>query len=146
MISMCVSRVTGCNRILTSEELAGINLQRQGKSYVDQDAAKEVRGTHLKEPLLSSPLLVKLKHGSTREGWWNYSHQIVQMEDVCDVLFYLYPDCDICFEVDNSSGHGKAKEDGLNVAKMSSGWGGKQSKVRAVLSAAEHNAATTALS
>lgn len=52
------------------------------------------------------------------------------MEDVCDVLFYLYPDCDICFEVDNSSGHGKAKDDGLNVMKMNSGWGGKQSKVR----------------
>jgi len=130
MVSACVSRVTGFNPILTSDQLAGINAQREGKSYADAAAAKEVRGTHLKAPLLTSPLLVKLKHGSTREGWWNYSHQIVQMEDVCDVLKYVYPECDICFEVDNSSGHGKAKVDGLNVAKMSSSWGGKQPKLR----------------
>jgi len=33
-------------------------------------------------------------------------------------------------EVDNSSGHGKTKPDGLNVGNMNAGWGGKQSKLR----------------
>ena len=54
----------------------------------------------------------------------------LQVEDVFDVLSVKFPEYDFLFLMDQSSGHGRMREDALNVNQMSVKWGGKQSKLR----------------
>jgi hypothetical protein len=132
MVSAFVSRAFGFNPEISQADLEAINAKRLNTHYADLDAAEALHGPGqtLKPPLTASPLLRKLKHGKSREGWWDYNHQVLQMEDVADVLHHLYPECDISMEVDNSSGHGKAKADGLNVMGLGVRWGGEQPRMR----------------
>lgn len=135
MVSAFVSRVFGFNPRLTGEQFEAINKNRESASYADADAAefKYGKGNTHKPALTESPFIRYLKHGQSREGWWDYNHQILQMEDVADALHVLYPDCDVSMEVDNSSGHGKGKVDGLNVVGMTAKWGGEQTIMRATV-------------
>ena len=64
------------------------------------------------------------------EGYWNYNHVALQVEDVFDVLSIKYPSYDLLFVLDQSSGHGRMREGALNVNQMSGKWGGKQSRMR----------------
>jgi len=129
MVSGYVSAFVGWNRELTPAELEGINLTRRGKTYMDEDAAMQVHNQIAKQDLKETPFIRYLKHGANREGWWDYFKQIIQMEDVVDMMKYLFPECDIVLEVDNSSGHGKHKSDGLNAATMGYYVGGEQPKM-----------------
>ena len=49
------------------------------------------------------------------EGCWNYFHMALQIEDAFDVLSIKYPDYDFMILMDQSSGHGKRMEGGLNI-------------------------------
>ena len=48
----------------------------------------------------------------------------LQMEDAADVLSVVYPECDIVFLMDQSSGHGKAAKGSIEVSKLNKMWGG----------------------
>ena len=48
----------------------------------------------------------------------------LQMEDAADVLGVVYPECDIMFLMDQSSGHGKAAKGAIEVGKLNKLWGG----------------------
>ena len=48
--------------------------------------------------------------GIKEEGYWNYFHMVLQIEDVCDLLALKFPEYDFVILVDQLSGHGKKKE------------------------------------
>ena len=52
------------------------------------------------------------------------------MEDVYDILSVRFPHCDSAILIDQSSGHRKKKEDGLDAMQMSVRYGGKKMKMR----------------
>ena len=54
----------------------------------------------------------------------------VQIEDAFDVLCVKYPEFDYFMFMDQSSGHGKKMEGGLNADKMSVRYGGSHPKMR----------------
>ena len=54
----------------------------------------------------------------------------MQVSDLVDCFEILYPELQLLFEVDWSSGHSKSKEDGLNANAMNGAWGGKQPCMR----------------
>ena len=84
-----------------------VNEHRRGKKYADKDAAEEVLGKAEKDDLESDPLVREFSYGNAegKQGYWNYNHIVIQMEDLVDVLSVLHPDYDICFLFDHSSGH-----------------------------------------
>ena len=70
------------------------------------------------------------EYGADQDGYWNYQHMVLQLEDCVDVITNLYPQYDFVFLFDHSSGHDKQREDGLNIKKMTKGFGGAQRKMR----------------
>ena len=54
----------------------------------------------------------------------------LQIEDAFDVLSVKYPDFDFTILMDQSSGHGKKMEGGLNAEEMGVRYGGSQPKMR----------------
>ena len=68
--------------------------------------------------------------GINDEGYWNYFHMALQIEDTFDVLSVKYPDFDFAILMDQSSGHGKKRGGGLNAMEMSGRFGGNQPKMR----------------
>ena len=88
-------------------------------------------GSNLKQPLKSSPFLKKFEYGNgeSDEGYWNYDHLAVQLEDCCDVLEILYPDYAYMFQFDHSCGHDRMLEDGLRVNRLTRSYGGAQPKM-----------------
>jgi hypothetical protein len=58
---------------------------------------------------------------------------VLQLEDCTNVFKALYPQFDIVYELDHSSGHDKEKADGLTTTPSMLGWehGGKQRSMRA---------------
>ena len=71
-----------------------------------------------KEKLTSDPCLQFFHSGANFEGYWNSSHTKLQLEDTMNVLTEVYPDHDFLFLFDQSSGHTKMREDGLDINKM----------------------------
>ena len=57
----------------------------------------------------------------------------LQMEDVYDVVSTVYPHFDFVTQMDQSAGHGKKREGGLDVSVMRKKWGGKQSNMRSTI-------------
>jgi hypothetical protein len=86
-----------------------------------------------KQPPTSDPFVHYFEYGADLEGYWNYQHMVLQVEDFCDAITNLYPQYDFLFLVDHSSGHDKQREDGLNVTRMTRNFGGTQRKVRNTL-------------
>ena len=64
------------------------------------------------------------------EGYWNYNHIALQVEDVFDILSIKFPGYYFCFLLDQSSGHGRQREGSLNANLMNQTFGGKQVKLR----------------
>ena len=64
------------------------------------------------------------------EGYWNYNHIVLQVEDAYDILSIKFPGYDFCLLLDQSSGHGRIQEGSLNVNLMNKNFGGKQHKLR----------------
>ena len=56
----------------------------------------------------------------------NYDQMVLQVDDVYDMLVIKYPHYYFLLMLDQSSGHGKMREDALNANSMSVRWGGKQ--------------------
>ena len=129
MVSAFQSRAFGFGMpCLADDELDEVNKYREGKKYADEDAAMAVLGTAEKGDLTSDPLVREFSYGqgAGKQGYWDYNHMVLQMEDVVDVLEVMYPNNDICFLFDHSSGHTKGRPDGLCVNDMNKGWGKDQ--------------------
>ena len=87
----------------------------------------------LMEPTKSDQRYTSLVHffdvGINEEGYWNYNQIDLQVEDVFDVLaIKKYPQYDIVFMMEQSSGHGKMRDGTLNANLMAVRYGGKQGK------------------
>ena len=132
MISALQSREFGFGLLVTDEQLKEINEKRKHEKYKDLIAAAEAAGTRdgTKKPLERSPFVRTFEYGADSEGYWNYNHMVIQLEDCVDVLKHLYPQYDFLFLFDHSSGHDKQRDDGLNVKKMTKLFGGSQRKMR----------------
>ena len=90
MLSSFVSQDFGYGHDLSASQLAIINNFRRGKTYVDEEAAIFVHGSKEKKKLTESPFVRWLHYGQNNDGYWNYHHMIVQLEDIVDVLKALY--------------------------------------------------------
>ena len=127
MYSCFVSREFGLFQKLTEEDLVKVNRARDGHKYKDSFSVKRLRGNDDKHPLKSSPFVRNLEYGANLEGYWGYDNIIEQLEDCIDVVKTLYGDeFKTIWMFDQSSGHCKKKEDGLNVSNMNKEYGGKQ--------------------
>jgi hypothetical protein len=132
MISAFVSREYGFGIDLSADEIAKVNQQRSGKKYSDEVAANTVHGNANKIPLPSNPFVTEFEYGVSGQGYWDYNHMVLQMEDCIDVLHMLHglDRYDYMFLYDHSSGHDKQQPDGLSVTRMTKYFGGVQAKMR----------------
>ena len=131
MYSCFISREFGLFQHLTQAELDKINTKRRGSKYKDSHAIKRLRGTDDKKDLKSSPFVRTLDYGVNAEGYWGYDNIAEQFEDCVDALKTLYGDeFDFDFMFDQSSGHCKKQDGGLNVVGMNKEFGGRQKKLR----------------
>ena len=131
MLSSFVSRDFGYGHDLTESQLIEVNNYRRGKCYVDEEAAIAVNGKKEKNNLTSSPFVCWLDYGINFEGYWNYHHMIVQLEDIVDVLKTLYKDqYDFIFYFDHSARHDRLRPDGLNSKNVNKYHGGTQATMR----------------
>eukprot|EP00957_Ditylum_brightwellii_P157588 11994787-Ditylum_brightwellii.AAC.1 len=96
--------------------------------YCDLDAAKRVLQPAETPPLLEDPFIRLFEYGNTegKEGYWNYDHMVIQVEDVVDVMFAVHGTrFDIVLLLDHSCKNCMCP-DALNVHYMNVGFGGKQ--------------------
>ena len=70
-------------------DLLKINTSRENKKCSDEEAAVEVRGHSTKNALTSSPFVIKFEYGKEGEGYWDYNHMVLQLEDCADVVQIL---------------------------------------------------------
>jgi hypothetical protein len=143
MVSVFVRPTIGCGALTMGEPngvLDRINATRRSNAmveYKDIESAIEVQGDNgVRKNKFGSwqeiqdTLCLTFDHGKNREGYWNNAQITNQVEDVIDIFNGLFPNHDLEFHVDNSSGHTKKRKDGLNVNVMNFGWGGKQPYMR----------------
>lgn len=134
MISGFQSREFGYGLDLTGEQLRQVSEFRKEKKYIDEAAATKYRGKGANKDILNvNPFVLEFEYGAANEGYWNYEHMVLQLDDCVDVVKFLYPQYDFLFLFDHSCGHDKQREDGLNVENMSKSYGGKQSVLRPTL-------------
>ena len=128
-----MSRYFGLGIGITQQQLDEINYKRTDETsdwreYIGKTAAMDVYGS-IKKKLTSKHALIQyFDLGVQNEGYWDYNHMALQMEDVYDVVSTVYPHFDFVAQMDQSAGHGKKRERGLDVSMMRKKWGGKQSK------------------
>ena len=120
---------------ISPEAIARMIDLRAGKQYNDKSSALEIlhtthKKTFLDEKEVQERLCIIFKHGKNREGYWNYAHTAVQFEDVTDILQGMFPGHDLEFFFDQSSGHKKGREGGLNVNVMRKGFSSSQPPMR----------------
>jgi hypothetical protein len=130
MIRAMMSQEFGWGFELTPEQLAKVNEKRAGKNYEDAESATAKRGNAAKAPLTVSPFVREFEYGVNAQGYWSYEHMVMQLEDCIDCLKVVHPEINFVFLLDHSCGHDRRREDGLNVAKMSKSFGGKQRSQR----------------
>jgi hypothetical protein len=94
------SREFGFGVQLNNNELLLANNYRMGKKYCNKKAARNIRGTEKKQALTRSPFVKQLEYGSNNEGYWNYDHMVVQMEDCIDMMTVLFLSYDYLLHVD----------------------------------------------
>jgi hypothetical protein len=99
---------------------------RGNKSYVSMGDAELVRGSTIKRDFKDSynPGLAFFRTGVQHEGYWNSSHAKLQLEDVVDALSTIFPQFDLVFLFDQSSGHTKMRIDSLHIRNMNVSHGG----------------------
>jgi len=111
MVSAFVSRSFGVGIKVNEEDLFKINERRKSEKwghYIDEKAAMEIHGSIKKKSIKDPLTLVQFFDlGINEEGYWNYFHMALQIEDIFDVLTIKYPYYDVLILVDQSSGHGK---------------------------------------
>jgi hypothetical protein len=70
IISAFQSRVFGFGMALGKEELEEVNKYREGKFYIDEEAAMATRQSEQKRPLTTSPFTQEFEYGKSNEGYW----------------------------------------------------------------------------
>jgi hypothetical protein len=130
MISGFQSRDFGYGLKMTQEQFDSVNLAREGKHYLDVEAANQVlKSTEKsKNKLTESPFERSIVIGQNFDGYWNSHCMAIQFEDVVDCLKVLYEDYDFVFLFDHSQGHSRKREGALDVANMRVNFGGKTQK------------------
>lgn len=83
-----------------------------------------------KKVINESPFVKYFEYGQSHEGYWDYNHMILQLEDCIDCLKTLYPQFDFIFMFDHSSGHTKKRRGGLDASGMNKWFGGAQPTMR----------------
>ena len=128
MVSAFCSRVFGLGLHVNSQQLEEINKRRsEGDTahYLNKESANEIYGTTLKKIFNDKHLLIRyFEVGIMREGYWNFHHMALQIEDMFDVLAVIYPHCDYVLLMDQSSGHGRSVKDALDASSMNVKYGG----------------------
>jgi hypothetical protein len=112
---------------LTPEVRHEINTShRQNKAYVSTADAELVTTSPNKTDFKDSydPCLAFFRTGVQHEGYWNSSHAKLQLEDVVDALTTIFPQFDLVFLFDQSSGHTKMRIDSLHMRNMNVSHGG----------------------
>jgi hypothetical protein len=85
MISAFVSRKVGFGYYISPDDLQKVNAVREGKYYSDVEAAKKIKGnTSRKAALTGSPFVLEFEYGTNNQGYWDYDHMIIQLEDCID--------------------------------------------------------------
>jgi len=97
-----------------------MNKSWAGKKYSDEQAAINRHAGAIKQDIPNAnPFVVKFEYGASNDGYWNYKHMVLQLEDCIDIVKCLYPKYDFLSLFGHSWGHNKQREDGLNVENMS---------------------------
>ena len=95
MISLFVSREFGISFGLKDENyikkvLETVNATRT--NYLSEFAARKLQNESLKKPdLESDPCYREFHYGKARKGYWDGDHIALQIEDVADLFFALFP-------------------------------------------------------
>jgi hypothetical protein len=142
MISGFTSDVIGFDFLPTEEQLDEVNKKRgAGNHYLSVEAAKTLNGGSTEKKLftmkqftgdrLDSPMVKMFRYGAAHEGYWTGRHMKLQIEDLVDWLPVLFPGHHFVLLFDQSSGHTKKPNDGLDVANMNISFGGKNPKMHA---------------
>ena len=101
MVSAFVSRSFGVGLQLNEEELARVNERRRSERwghYTEKKAAMEIYGSTKKKMITDKLTLVQFFDlGINEEGYWNYFHMALQIEDAFDVLSINFPEYDFFF-------------------------------------------------
>ena len=134
MVSAYQGPVTGFGLGITSDQLKEVSKKRMGQKYADEEAAKSIfcgiENPEFKRDLTEDPSVQLFEYGKNKQGYWTYDHTVTQMEDVRDCVVVMYPEWEISFIFDHSSGHTKGRQNGLNVNNMNVNWGGNQNNLR----------------
>ncbi len=95
MVSTFVSRLFGAGLQLSEEELMKVNERRQSEKwghYIKKKAAMEIYGTAKKKLIRDKLTLVQFFDlGINDEGYWNYFHMALQIEDLCQYFVGQIP-------------------------------------------------------
>ena len=83
-----------------------------------------------KPPLSMSPGLRTLEYGKNKEGYWTMQDMLKQLEEVMAAYEILFPEVQMCYLFDWSSGHSAMPPKALLANKMNTGFGGKQPEMR----------------
>jgi len=128
MISAFQSCKFGYSMELMEEQVNKVNRSQAGKRYSDKQAAINRHAGAIKKDIPNrNPFFVKFECGALNDdGYWNYEHLVLQLEDCVDVVKCPYPKYDFLFHFDHSCGHNNQREDELNIENMSKSYGGKQ--------------------
>jgi hypothetical protein len=111
--------------------MVAINRRRKDEKYKASESALVINGHENKHLLKdNSPFVRFFEVGAEKEGFWNHDYMALQTEDIVDCLQVIYPNTDILFLFDQSSGHARKRHDSLNVVGLNGRWGGKQKKMR----------------
>jgi hypothetical protein len=70
---------------LSNNDFEKVNEKRQGQCYWGAEAARNIQGLSRKKALTKSPIVRMIDYGATKDGYWNASHMLVQVEDCMDV-------------------------------------------------------------
>ena len=77
-----------------------------------------MNNSEFKQDLQSDPLVQYFKAGANKEGYLNHAHTKLQLKDVSDCISYIFPEFDILYLFDQSSGYMKIRMDILHVGNL----------------------------
>ena len=90
MLSSFQSCDFGYNMPMTEQQMSELHETRKNTKYASTDAAKTLFGNDNKQKLTSSPFQRELQYGKNNEGYWDYNHMAIHLEDVVDALKHIY--------------------------------------------------------
>ena len=133
-ISAFVNDQSGINPTVTEAQLEEINKKHGGgHEYISADAAQIENSSKVKPPITMaqldadmchSPFMKMIKVGQGNDGYWNGNRMKLQFEDHVDCFKEMFPGHDLYYLYDQSSGHTKKIEGGLDANTMLMDHGG----------------------